>query len=141
MAVTAVLFAIITVLAGVVALGDVVMSGAGAGLKRLAVVHVSLAAAGVILLLVAVVSLSRGPAWASFIALLVAGALGLTTLTLTRRTPRGGAEMPEPATVGEPSVPPSRAVPMPVVIAHGVAAVITILAVFFAAAGSSLTRR
>ena len=84
MVVTAVLFAIVTVLAGVVALGDVVMSDAGVGAKRLAVAHVSLASVGIILLLVAVVAVNRGPAWASFTALLVAGALGLTTLILTR---------------------------------------------------------
>src|SRR5580700_9367747 len=94
MVVTAVLFAVVTVLAGVVALGDVVMSDAGTGAKRVAVAHVSLAGIGIILLLVAVVGVNRGPAWASFTALFVAGLLGLTTLVLTRRPRRRTADDP-----------------------------------------------
>jgi hypothetical protein len=130
MVATAFLFAIITVLAGVVALGDVVMSDAGTGAKRLAVAHVTLAAIGIILLLVAVVGASRTPAWASFTALLVAGGLGLTTLVLTRRPRR------------RPAVEPSsQGVPLPVVIVHGAAAIITIATVLAAAAGSGLARR
>jgi hypothetical protein len=128
--VTAVLFAIVTVLAGVVALGDVVMNDAGTGAKRVAVAHVTSAAIGIILLLVAVVGVSRGPAWASFTALLVAGGLGLTTLVLTRR--------PRRRTADEPS---SHGVPLPVVVVHGAAAVITIVSVLAAAAGTGLVRR
>lgn len=127
MAVSALLFAIVTVLVGVVALGDVVMGDAGAGLKRLAVAHVGLAATGVILLLVAVVGVSRGTAWASLIALLVAAAMGLTTLALTRRQAPAGAT-------------PKRGVALPVVIAHGAAALVTIGTVLAAAAGNGLVR-
>jgi hypothetical protein len=129
MVVTAVLFAIVTVLAGVVALGDVVMSDAGVGAKRLAVAHVSLASVGIILLLVAVVAVNRGPAWASFTALLVAGGLGLTTLILTRRPRRRAVDDP-----------PSGGVPLPVIVIPGAAAVITIVSVLVAAAGTGLVR-
>ena len=129
MAVTALLFAIITVLVGVVALGDVVTGDSQLGLKRLAVIHVGFALAGVVLLLVAVVGVSRGPAWASLIALLIAAALGLTTLALTRRRNRLVA-----------AAGPAPRVPLPVVIAHGAAAVITIVSVLAAAVGSGLTR-
>jgi hypothetical protein len=128
-AVTALLFAIVTVLVGVVALGDVVMGDAGAGLKRLAVAHVGLAATGVILLVVAVVGVSRGPAWASLVALSAAAALGLTTLALTRR----------PAPAGEGAIP-KRHVALPVVIAHGAAALITIGTLLAAVAGNGLVR-
>lgn len=129
MAVMAVLFAIVTVLVGVVALGDVVMSDAGSGLKRLAIAHVGVAAAGVVLLLVAVVGVNRGPAWASLVVLLVAGVIGLTTLALTRR-PRPGAS----------DLDPKLKVPLPVVIVHGAAAFATIATVLAAAAGSGLVR-
>ncbi len=129
MAVMAVLFAIITVLAGVVALGDVVMSDAGTGLKRLAIAHVGVAATGVVLLLVAVVGVSRGQAWASLVVLLVAAVIGLTTLALTRR----------PHTAVPDSDPKPR-VPMPVVVVHGAAALVTMATVLAAAAGSGLIR-
>jgi hypothetical protein len=127
-AVTALLFAIVTVLVGVVALGDVMGNG-GAGLRRLAVAHVGLAATGVILLLVAVVGESRGIAWASLVALLVAAAVGLTTFALTRP--------PAPAEAGATS---KRRVPLPVVIAHGAAALVTIGTVLAVAAGNGLVR-
>jgi len=129
MAVMAVLFAIITVLAGVVALGDVVMSDAGSGLKRLAIAHVGVAATGVVLLLVAVVGVSRGQAWASLVVLLVAGVIGLTTLALSRR-PRTAV----------PDSDPKPKVPFPVVIVHGAAALVTMATVLAAAAGSGLIR-
>jgi hypothetical protein len=129
MAVMAVLFAIVTVLVGVVALGDVVMSDAGPGLKRLAITHVGVAATGVVLLLVAVVGVSRGQAWASLVVLLVAGVIGLTTLALTRR----------PRAPGSDSHPKAK-VPLPVVIVHGAAALVTIATVLAAAAGSGLVR-
>jgi hypothetical protein len=129
MAVTALLFAIITVLVGVVALGDVVTGDSRSGLKRLAVIHVGCALAGVVLLLVAVVGVSRGPAWASLIALLIAAGLGLTTLALIRRRSRAVA-----------AAGPAPRVPLPVVIAHGAAAAITIVSVLAAAVGGGLTR-
>jgi hypothetical protein len=129
MAVTAVLFAIVTVLVGVVALGDVVTSQAGSGLRRLAIAHVAFALTGVVFLLVAVVGVSRGPAWVSLIVLLLAGFLGLTTLAFTRR----------PSRLSPDAVPKAR-VALPVVIVHGAAAVITLLTVLAAAAGSGLVR-
>ncbi len=130
MVVTAVLFAIVTVLAGVVVLGDVVMSDAGTGAKRAAVAHVTFAAIGIILLLVAVVAVNRGPAWASFTALVVAGALGATTLVMTRGPRRRN---PDDAS--------THGVAFPVVVIHGAAAFVTIVAVLAAAAGSGLARR
>lgn len=84
MAVPAVLFAIVTVLVGGVALGDV-MGDTGPGQKRLAATHVVIAATGVAVLLVALVDASRATVWMAFAALVLAGGLGLATLSANRR--------------------------------------------------------
>jgi hypothetical protein len=122
MAVPAVLFAIITVLVGVIVLGDVV-GEAGSRLKKLAATHVVIAATGVTVLLVALVDASRGTVWVSFLALVVAGVIGLATLTLNRRPDRDPAQVPE----GQAHLP------LPVVVIHGAAAVLTLLLVLLTA--------
>src|SRR5580700_9291412 len=113
MAVPAVLFAIITVLVGVIVLGDVV-GEAGSRLKKLAATHVVIAATGVTVLLVALVDASRGTVWLSFLALVVAGVIGLATLTLNRRPDRDLAQVPQ----GQAHLP------LPVVVIHGAAALL-----------------
>jgi hypothetical protein len=122
MAVPAVLFAIITVLVGVIVLGDVV-GEAGSRLKKLAATHVVVAATGVTVLLIALVDASRATVWVSFLALLVAGAIGLATLTLNRRPDRDPAQVPE----GQAHLP------LPVVVIHGAAAGLTLLLVLLTA--------
>ena len=122
MAVPAVLFAIITVLAGVIVLGDVI-GEPGSGIKKLAATHVVVAVTGVVLLLVALVDASRGTIWVSLLALLLAGAIGAVTLTRNRRPARDRATVPE----GQAHLP------VPVVVVHGAAAVLTLLLVLLTA--------
>jgi hypothetical protein len=122
MAVPAVLFAIVTVLVGVIVLGDVV-GEAGSRLKKLAATHVVVAAAGVTVLLIALVDASRVTLWVSFLALLVAGFIGLATLTWNRRPDRDPAQVPE----GQAHLP------LPVVVIHGAAAGLTLLLVLLTA--------
>jgi hypothetical protein len=128
MGVAAVLFSIVTVLVGMVALGDVVMGDAASGLKRLAGAHVGFALTGVILLLVALVDVSRATAWASLGALLVTGTIGLSILAWTRRPGR----TVDAAAAGT--------VPMPVVIIHGAAAFLTVVSVLVTAASRGVLR-
>ncbi len=120
MEVAAILFAIITVLVGVFVLGDLV-GEAGSGVKRLAASHVGIALTGVILLLVALVDASRGTAWVSFAALVVAGSVGLMTLTLNRPPGDTGTTRKEQGHL-----------PLPVVVIHGAAALLTLLLVLAA---------
>jgi hypothetical protein len=128
-AVAAVLFAIITVFVGVIVLGDVV-GLPGSGLKRLAATHVGVATTGVILLLIALVNANRGTAWISFGALLLAGTIGVLTLTLNR----------PPQTEESASRKEQGHLPLPVVVIHGALAVLTLLLVLATASSAGLMR-
>jgi hypothetical protein len=127
MAVPAVLFAIITVLVGVIVLGDVI-GEKGSGLKKLAATHVVVASTGVIVLLIALVDASRGAVWVSFLALFLAGAIGVATLSLNRRPDRDPATVPE----GQSHLP------VPVVVIHGAAAGLTLLLVLLTASSAGV---
>jgi hypothetical protein len=130
LAVAAVLVAIVTVLVGVVVLGDVV-GPPGSGIKRLAFTHVGVALVGVTLLLVALVDASRGMTWISLAALVLAGGIGGATLTVNRPPGRDGA-----ATAAQRTE--EGHLPLTVVVIHGAAAILTVVLVLAAAAAGPI---
>ena len=129
MGLAAVIFAIVTVLFGTVALGEVATPSATSSVRVLVGGHLLLAASGLVLLLVAVVAVSQGVAWASFAVLIGAAALGVSTLV--------GAGRSHPAALAaqEEDQPAKPAVPVVVVVVHGAAAALTIVLVLLAAIG------
>jgi hypothetical protein len=119
MGVGAVLFSIVTILMGTVAVGDVATPSITPRTKVLVAGHLLLAGSGAVLLVVALLSVRRGTAWVSVAVLVAAATFGVAVLTRARLARRpadseDGAERP---------------VWLPVVVAHGGAALLT---VFFA---------
>lgn len=116
MAVAAVILAFVTMLIGVMALGDLVEDDAGRPVQRVAVIHATVASLAVITLLVAFVTTDRAVAWVSAGAMVVAGAIGLWLFRSTG----------------------TRAVSTPILAAHGAAAFATIVSVAVAAAAAGV---
>jgi hypothetical protein len=127
MGLAAVLVAIITVLFGTVALGDVATPSASGDVKMRVAGHLLLAGTGLVLLLVAVVAASGRLAWVSLIVLLGAASLGLATLV------RAARRADEAAATTDPDRPAPAGAPRTVVVLHGGAAGLTILLVLLAA--------
>lgn len=130
MDVAAFLVAIVTVLVGVVVLGDIV-GPPGSGIKRLAFGHAGVALAGVTVLLVALVEASRAMTWVGLAALVLAGGIGVATLTINRPPgPDGAATAAQRTEEGH--------LPLTVVVIHGAAAILTVVLVLAAAASGSI---
>jgi hypothetical protein len=132
MGLVAVIFSILTVLFGTVALGEVATPASTGGVRALVAGHLLLALCGFVLLLVAVVGASQGVAWGSFVVLVGAAVLGVSTLLRSSRT-RGGGDGADPAPDAEAGSASSVAVP--VIVLHGAAALITITLVWLTAIG------
>jgi hypothetical protein len=128
----ATILAILTVLVGMAALAHVSTPHASRPLRRLIAGHLSLAFAGVVLLLVAVVGASGGIAWASFAVLMCTGLVGLGVLLRARREAPGVGSMLESGQLLEEGRVDSP-VPVPVVVLHGAAAILTLLLVVLTA--------
>ncbi|MFC5181136.1 hypothetical protein [Actinomadura harenae] len=92
--------------------------------------HLALAVIGLVLWIVYMVSDATALAWISLIVLLVIAALGFAMLArwlpAHRAAAHGGAAPAEPG-------PPEQAIPLPVVVVHGLFAVVTIILVLIAA--------
>jgi hypothetical protein len=92
--------------------------------------HFGLAATGLVLWLIYVVSDSDALAWVAFALLVVVAALGWTMFFIWWRRRQAGALV-----TATESVPAEQHFPVPIVALHGVAAVTTVVLVLLAAAG------
>jgi hypothetical protein len=126
----AVVVSIVAVLLGMVALGYVATPGASSTVRTLVAGHLGLAFVGIVLLLVAVVAISGGLAWASFAVLVGAAALGLSLLVHARPSRQADPHGNDGASERDKGP-----VPWPIVILHGTAAATTILLVLLMAVG------
>jgi hypothetical protein len=99
--------------------------------------HFALAAAGLVIWIIYVIADSDALAWTAFVVLVPVAVLGFTMLArwrgarsatvATAAAPTGGA-----TSAGEP---PERSFPVPVIVAHGVFAVVTVVLVLLTAVG------
>lgn len=97
--------------------------------------HFGLAAAGLVIWIIYLLADSPALAWTSFVILLPVAVLGFVMLARwvgTRQTATVAA-----APAGGSSEPPERSFPVPVVIAHGLFAVVTVVLVLITAMGTS----
>jgi hypothetical protein len=125
-----VVVAIVAVLLGMVALGYVATPGASSSVRTLVAGHLGFAFVGIVLLLVAVVAVSGGLAWASFGVLVGTAVLGITLLV--RASPSWQADPDGKDGAPKRDLGP---VPWPVVVLHGTAAATTVLLVLLVAVG------
>jgi hypothetical protein len=101
--------------------------------------HLGLAAAGLILWIVYLLTDVHRLAWVAFVLLVPVALLGFTMLARwapTRRPVAVGNQGTTAKAVGEPE-PAERHLPLPVVVAHGVFAVATVVLVLLTALGPS----
>jgi hypothetical protein len=117
MGVGAVLFSIVRILMGTVALGDIATASVTSRTKALVAGHLVLAGSGAVLLVVALLSLSRRTAWLSVAVLVAAATFGIALLSSVRLGHR----------TGEPEDGAERPVWLRVVVAHGGAALLTVV--------------
>ena len=94
--------------------------------------HFGLAATGLVLWIVYVISDSDVLAWIAFAILVVVAALGWTMFAIWWRRRQTG--LPE-ASAGAPDVPAEQRFPVAIVTLHGLLAVTTVVLVFLAAVG------
>ena len=94
--------------------------------------HFLIAAGGLVLWIVYVVSDTDALAWVAFVALVVVALLGWTMFFIWLKQRQTGAQQAQPATapMGGPA---ERGFPVPVVALHGVAAVTTVILVLLSA--------
>ncbi|MCW2900750.1 MAG: hypothetical protein JWO67_3015 [Streptosporangiaceae bacterium] len=105
--------------------------------------HFLLAAAGLVVWIIYVAADTKALAWAAFIILLPVALLGFTMLARWIPLYRAGTPAHTVRAVGsttattaqEPAVPAERSFPLPVVIGHGLFAVLTLVLVLLTALG------
>jgi manganese efflux pump family protein len=94
--------------------------------------HFGLAATGLVLWIIYLVSDSDALAWIAFVILVAVAALGWTMFAIWyQRRQAGAAE----ATMASPGSPAEQSFPVPIVALHGLLAVTTVVLVFLAAVG------
>lgn len=93
--------------------------------------HFALAATGLVLWIVYLVTDSDALAWIAFILLLIVALLGFTMLSIWLRQRSGSNEV---VAGGDPTAPEQH-FPVPIVVLHGVLAAVTLVLVFLTAVG------
>lgn len=97
--------------------------------------HFLLAAAGLVVWIIYLITDTDGLAWVAFILLVPVAALGFTMLARWLPTYRAGAASGRATAAATSSQPPERHFPVPAVIGHGVFAVVTVVLVLLTALG------
>ncbi|GAA4070207.1 hypothetical protein [Actinomadura miaoliensis] len=146
MDIAALILWLVTALGGFVMLGMwIARGGPRAGTSRLPVPvlfgHFALAAVGLVVWIIYLINDSRALAWTAFALLVPVALLGLTMFVRWIPVRRGQVAQPaaagaRPATAGDGSTPPEGYFPLPVVLGHGVFAVITVVLVLLASLGA-----
>jgi len=94
--------------------------------------HFVLAAGGLVVWIIYVISNKKTLAWIALAALVVVALLGFTMLAIWLRRRRGRVASAETTT---PSTPAEQHFPVPVIVLHGLLAVVTLVLVLLTAAG------
>jgi hypothetical protein len=98
--------------------------------------HFALAATGLVLWIIYLVTDSDALAWISFVILLVVAALGFTMFAIWQRQRQERAKAGHaPAEGGAPQEPAEQRFPVPIVALHGLGAATTLVLVLLAALG------